>query len=128
VKSSRVFDLALCIVLGTILATLAVWATISADLSHEAFITWVPFVGNTGLIFGFTAYYHRALSRSSSFWRLICALLVIHTLVFFAVLRMIGYWQIAWWMILLFPELTLLHFLIRRFAHIESGPSANNKK
>jgi hypothetical protein len=117
--SKRVLDFILCVVTGTIIATLALWATISADLSHEAFITWVPFVGNTALIFGFTVYYHRAFLRRVSFWGLICALLLVHTFVVLAVLRIVGYWQIAWWMVGVLPELILLHIVIRLFGFAE---------
>jgi hypothetical protein len=117
--SKRFLDFAVYVAIAIVVIPLLLWALIAADPSDGVLSTWIPFTGNTALIFGFTVYYHRAFLRRVSFWGLIFALLFVHTSVFLAVLRIVGYWQTAWWMVGVLPELLLLHVVIGRFQPVE---------
>ena len=127
--SSRIKDLVLCLVIGGVIAPLAIWATIASNLSHEAFITWVPFVGNTSLIFGYTVYRNRRFLRRAPFRGALCILLMIHVCLFLAVLHAVGYWLLAWWIAAVPIEVVAINLALVRFGCVRNdatditGPS-----
>jgi hypothetical protein len=115
----RLLDFVLYVAIAIVVVPAALWALWYTGPSEEVRDTWIPYVMNTGLIFGFTIYFHRRLLRHAAFWALIFGLLLVHTFLFLAVLRIVGYWQTVWWMAGVLPELILLHLAIGFFGFAE---------
>jgi hypothetical protein len=108
----RLLDFVLYVVIALVVIPIFVWVLIYTDPSEEVRHTWIPYVMNTALIFGFTVYCHRPFLRHAPFWGLIFGLLLLHTFLFLAVLRIVGYWQTVWWIAGVLPELVILHLVI----------------
>jgi hypothetical protein len=125
--SKRVRDLVLYIVIGGIVAPLAAWAAIASNLSHEAFITWVPFVGNTSLIFGYTAYLNRNYLRRAPFWYGLCILILVHTCLYLGVLNAVGYWLLAWWIAVVPIEVIAVNLALVRLGCVKNRADTTSR-
>lgn len=77
---------------------------------HDAYIRWFGLIGFTAGLFGFFLEDSRELFRVRRFWEVTAVLLMVHLLVFAAILTHVEEWRLPWFTVMVFEYPALIFF------------------
>jgi len=120
----RNWDLVIYILIGCVVAFGAYWAAVQ-NVSDEALVKWGGLALNTSVLFGYAIKQYWRFRRSTVFWAVMGSVLIIHTLIFYLLLRNVHQWRLAWFLIMYPIELPLITVILdsamRRFGRQHRG-------
>jgi hypothetical protein len=91
------WDLLIYILIGAAVAFGAYWAAVD-NVSDQSLVKWGGLALNTSVLFGYAIKQYWRFRRSTVFWEFIGTLLIIHTLIFYLILRNVHQWRLAWFL------------------------------
>jgi hypothetical protein len=105
---SRVIDYVLYIAIAFALVFFTIF--VSSKWSHEVFIRWGGLGFFTFCLYGFFVQESRKFLRIRRFWEITAILLVIHLVIFAAILTHVEQWRLPWFIVMAFEYPVMLFF------------------
>lgn len=90
-------------------ASIGMAVFVRTRFGHDAYIRWFGLVVFTTLLFGLFLKNSRELFRMRRFWEVTAVLLMVHLLVFVAILTHVEEWRLPWFTVMAF-EYPVLNF------------------
>jgi hypothetical protein len=113
----RVLDFILYLLIAFLVAAGAYWSAF-LKVSEDLLIKWVGMSVFTAALFGWVIKLSRRRWRKRVFWWTIAALLFIHTVAFWVILRNVEKWRMAWFLVIctieVIPVTAILDWMMRR--------------
>ncbi len=79
-------------------------------VSHDTFIRWGGLIVYTLALYGFLVYDNLRFVRNRRFWKLISIFLIVHFVVFVAILRSAVEWRLPWFFVMILEFPVFNHF------------------
>lgn len=104
----RVIDYLLYIAVGSALISIALF--VALRWSDEAYIRWFGLICCTAILFGTFLQNSRKFLRIRRFWEISLLSLLVHVLLFGALLTHVAEWRLMWFSVMAFEYPALLFF------------------
>jgi len=105
------------VLVPVILGLSALFVTFAFLVSDDTYIRWGGLAVDTAILFGFLLYNSRKALKHHKLWVLFCAFLVLHAVLWIAILRIASEWRLAWFGLMAFEAPAFL--LLRNFALLQ---------
>jgi hypothetical protein len=104
----RVIDYLLYIAIGSVFISIAVF--VALRWGNDAYDRWFGLIGFTSGLFGLFIQDSRKFLRIRRFWEITFLSLLVHVLLFAAVLTHVAEWRLTWFTVMAFEYPVLLSF------------------
>jgi hypothetical protein len=120
----RVRDLSIYILIGVVVATGGYWLALQ-KVPEDSLVRWGGLGMNTLALFGWVIKQYRRCWRNTVFWVTLGTLLIIHTAVFYLILKNVPQWRLAWYLLTstaeLIPVFATLDWTMDRLGTARNG-------
>ena len=100
---SRIRDLVVYILIAFAFVGLLIWIA-NFNVSPDSLVKWGGLTGNTAILFWWVVKQYREHWHKGAFWWTIAGLFLIHTTCFYVILRNVGHWRLAWYLLIFAVE------------------------
>jgi hypothetical protein len=117
--SKRIRDLALYLLIATVICIGIVWFAYKSDgTGAESISRWGGLILNTAILYGYVLKESTPFWHAWGFWRAFISVLSIHSLVFIVIFQHVEHWSVLWFLFMYTVEIPALAIISDWAVHL----------